>query len=346
MTEKYKIAIVGAASLRGKDLNEVLAESVFSTAEIALIDDESQAGQLEAAGDEATFIQRIERDSFEQVDFVFFAGTQEMTRKHWKAALGAGTSIIDLSYALEDQPGVLVRAPWLQDQSAARSEDLNLSTPAIIPAHPVALTLALLLRRLQGLGDVHAASATVLEPASEYGRAAMDELHQQTVALLSFQSLPKDIYGTQVAFNVVPSPGEPAKANLGESEARIRRHYASLSGGKLPEVGVQLLHAPVFHGQGISLAVEFDQPLLLDRVKATLGGEHMDIVLGDADSPNNLSCAGQSDVLVRVRTQSGVEQETNRFWIWALLDNLKIASLNALACAMEMRLLRPQGEVQ
>jgi len=57
---------------------------------------------------------------------------------------------------------------------------------AVVPAHPAALALALLLERLQQAAPVRFAAATVLEPASEFGRAAMDELHQQTVSLLSF----------------------------------------------------------------------------------------------------------------------------------------------------------------
>jgi aspartate-semialdehyde dehydrogenase len=69
MTEKYKIVIIGAASLRGKELNEVLTESAFGAAEFVLIDDESQVGQLEAAGDEPTFIRRIEPDSIRQTSF-------------------------------------------------------------------------------------------------------------------------------------------------------------------------------------------------------------------------------------------------------------------------------------
>ena len=51
----------------------------------------------------------------------------------------------------------------------------------------------------------------MMEPASEYGRAAMDELHQQTVNLLSFQTLPREQYDTQVAFNLLPELGEGAK---------------------------------------------------------------------------------------------------------------------------------------
>jgi aspartate-semialdehyde dehydrogenase len=346
MTEAYKITIVGGASLRGKELTEVLGDSAFGAAEFALLDDEAEVGRLEAAADEATFIRRIEEDSFDHADFVFFASEPETTRKHWRSALNAGASIIDLTYALEGQRGVLVRGPWLREQTAPSSEDPNLSTPAIVPANPAALALGLLLGRLQELSAVTRASATVLEPASEYGRAAMDELHQQTVGLLSFQTLPKDVYDTQVAFNAVVSVGESAKVNLGESEARVRRHYALLSGERLPEAEVQLVHAPVFHGQGISLAVELDRPRRLEEVKAALGGEHVEVVADDANSPNNLSSAGQSDVMVRVRTSDGREEATNRFWIWASLDNLKIAALNAVACAMELRRLRPQGKVQ
>jgi len=345
MTEKYKIAIVGAASIRGKELNEALGDSVFSSAEVVLIDDESQAGQLEAAGDEATLIQRIDDGSFVHVDFVFFAGTPEMTRSHWKEALGAGASIVDLSSALEDTPGVLVRAPWLLDESTTvHEEDVTLSTPAIIPAHPVVVALGLIMTRLGGLSEVRSASMTVLEPASEYGRAAIDELHQQTVALLNFQSLPKEIYDTQVAFNMVSSFS--GSGVLGKSEAQIRRHYRLLQGSKLADVGIQVLHAPVFHGVGLSLAVEFDQSLLRERVEAALYGEHIEIVSTDAEPPDNLRSAGQNEVLVQVRSQSGTDGATNRFWIWATLDNLKIASLNAMACAMELSRLRPKGKVQ
>ncbi len=66
---------------------------------------------------------------------------------------------------------------------------VDLFTPAVVPAHPAALALALLLERLQQAAPVRFAAATVLEPASEFGRAAMDELHQQTVSLLSFQGI-------------------------------------------------------------------------------------------------------------------------------------------------------------
>jgi aspartate-semialdehyde dehydrogenase len=342
MPDTYKIAIVGAASLRGKELNETLNDSIFSASDFVLMDDESSLGQLEAVGDEVTFIQRIEPDAFNGVDFVFFTGPQDVTRKHWQNAHKAGASIIDMTYELESQPGALVRAPWVQESGTTP----DLKTTAVSPAHPAALVLALLLKRAQTVTKVVSASATILEPASEYGRTALDELHQQTVGLLSFQSLPKELYDTQVAFNVVSGLGESAKISLISSEARIRRHYETLAEGALPKVMVQLLHVPVFHGYGISLAISYKDPVTVEHFEAALSGDHVDVILGEAEAPSNLSSAGQSDILVRARTADGTELQTKNFWVWIVADNLKLASLNAVACAEELRRLRPQGKVQ
>jgi len=348
MTDHTKIAIVGAGSLRGKELNDALADSPFADADFVLMDDEAELGSLEAVGDEVTFIQRIEPGSFERVDFVFFAGEEPLTLKHWQNAHRAGASIIDLSFALEGQPGVLVRAPWIEAELPAVQKPVtpNLVTPAIVPAHAVAVTLALLLGRVAQTTPVRIASATVLEPASEYGRAAMDELHQQTVKLLSFQDLPRQVYDTQVAFNATPSFGDSAKFSLAASETRIRRHFALLSAGRLPEVGVQLLHTPVFHGYGISLALEVTEPISFDQMEAALAGEHVEIVTAESDPPTNLTVAGQPNILVRVRPLNTKDAESTRFWIWAGLDNLRFSTMNALACALEMKRLRPSGEVQ
>jgi aspartate-semialdehyde dehydrogenase len=302
---------------------------------------------LESVADEVTFIQRIDPHSFAHVDFTFFTGTDEVTRKHWQSALTSGSSIVDLSTALEHEAGVLVRAPWVGEElaSLALPDSLDLKTPAIVPAHPAATALALLLLRLKMLGAISSASATVLEAASEFGRAAMDELHQQTVSLLSFQSLPRNVYDTQIAFNATATFGESAKVNLSEIETRIRRHYALLSGGRLPRLAIQVIHVPVFHGQSISLSVEFERPVTVEQIETALGGgEHISVALLDQDAPSNLNTAGQGDIQVRVRAES--TGQVRQCWIWAAFDNLKLAALNAVACAQELRRLRPQGKVQ
>jgi aspartate-semialdehyde dehydrogenase len=339
----YKIAIAGASTLLGRELKDALTDSPLVAAKVVLLDDEKAQGQLDQVGDEIAVLQAIEDDAFERIDFTFFCGDEDLTRKHWRQALRSGSTVLDLSGALDQETGVLVRAPWLG--SEAMTPDLF--TPAVVPADPAALALALVLERLQMAASVRSASATVLEPASQFGRAAMDELHQQTVSLLSFQNMPRSTYDAQVAYNLLSGFGESATGSLRLLEARIRRHYDALAVGRWPALALQVIHAPVFHGHCFSIAVELEQPVEIVALEEALSGEHVDQVLDDTDSPSNLSATGQNDVLVRLKPEPGKNpNETSRFWIWAASDNLRLHAQNAVACALDLRRLRPQGTVQ
>jgi len=341
----YKIAIAGASTLLGRELKEVLSESPLAAASLVLLDEEEAQGQLDQVGDEVTFVQAIDAEAFERMDFTFFAGTENLTRKHWRQALRSGSTVLDLSGALDQETGVLIRAPWLGSEAVTP----DLFTPAVCPAHPAALALALVLERLQLAAPVRFAAATVLEPASEFGRAAMDELHQQTVSLLSFQSMPRAIYDAQAAYNLLSSLGESAAVSLGAMEARIRRHYDALAQGRWPALALQVIHAPVFHGHTFSIAVELERAVEISALEEALSGEHVDLVLEDTDSPSNLAAMGRNDVLVRLRPElAGARNanQTSRLWLWAASDNLRLNAQNAVECALDLRRLRPQGTVQ
>lgn len=345
----YRIGIVGASSLVGKELSDELGESVLAASDFVLLDEDEAAGQVTAAGDEVSFIQRLEASSFDRMDFVFFAGSAKVTKKYWQDARRAGASIVDLTYALVGEKDVWARAPWVSEALAAKASangaEVDLNTAAVVVGHPAALMLALAAARLQAKLPLKSVAATVMEPASENGRLAMDELHQQTVNLLSFQTLPREEYDAQVAFNVLPSLGENAKVKLTVIDKRIREQYAEFSVGVLPPLALQVVQAPVFHGYVMSVLVEVGRPATVDEIEAALVGEHIDVVSGESDPPSNLSAAGQEDIMVRVSEDAGGEGGS-RFWLWMAADNLKLAALNAIACAGELRRLRPQGKVQ
>lgn len=341
----YRIGIVGAASLAGKELSDELQESLLAASEFVLLDDDEAAvGQMTAAGGEAAFIRPIETASFEQMDFVFLVGDAAGAKQHWQQARRSGASIVDLTYGLEGEREVLVRSPLAQSGVPAGAPDLK--TPAVVAAHPAAVMLALIAGRLQAKLPLRAVTATVMEPASEHGRAAMDELHQQTVNLLSFHRVPQEVYDAQVSFNLLPSLGAGAKVRLAEIGERIRRHYAVLSGGALPPLALQVVQAPVFHGYVASVLVELEQAATVEQAEAALAGDGIDIVDRKSDPPSNVSAAGQQKVMVRVRGEGEADGRSTRIWLWLAADNLKLAAINAIGCALELRKLRPSGKVQ
>lgn len=378
MAEKsLRIALVGAGTLLGKALSDELAASAFVSADVRLLDeDEDVQGKLAAVDDEITLIQRIEPDSFEGCDFTFFAGNAALTKKYAGEALKAGSCLVDLSGELEKTPGILVRAPWVPERPAGdgvsgkrgspKTLAPDLDTRAVVSAHPVAALLALLAARSQKVAPLHGLWATLLQPASEYGHAALEELHRQTANLLSFQPLPTEVFGGQTAFTLAVSFDAAGQAALASAADRIRRHYAKIALFPASSLALQVIQVPVFHGYALSVSVEFSHPVAADALAKALAGSHVHIVADAAAFPGNVQAVEEEEAQVLVQpvlalaeavatpgaaVKSAAKQEagapeTSRFWLWIVADNLKFAARNAVACALELNRLRPRGKVQ
>jgi aspartate-semialdehyde dehydrogenase len=338
----YRAAIVGAASLKGKEVAEMLNERNFPAVDVRLLDDDESLGQLEAMGDEISFIQSVRAEQFENVDFTFFASDAECTRKNWKRARDAGSAILDLSGALEDEPEASVRSLWAERERGLIVPPELQPGPCVV-AHPAAVTLALLLLRARKVCAIRRAVATVFEPASEHGQKGMDELHQQTVNLLSFQPLPKDVFDVQVAFNMVERYGQKSQPALDSVEARVLRHYQKIAGGDAPKPSVLLLQAPIFHGHALAVFLEMEPAADVGQLSQALAGDHVAIPGADEDAPSNVSSAGQADIQLSIKSDAS---QPNGVWLWAAADNLRIAALTAIDCAESMTATRPLGKIQ
>ena len=338
----YRLAIVGAASLKGKEVAEVLGDRNFPSLDTKLLDDDEALGQLETVGDEVSFIQSIRSQQFDKVDFTFFSCDQDCTRKNWKNVRDAGSAIVDLSYALEDEPGAVLRSPWVERQ-LGQTLPLDLQPHPVVIAHPASVVLALLLLRSQKVSPVRNVVATVFEPVSEHGQKGMDELHEQTVNLLSFQPLPKNIFDTQVAFNMVCRYGEQASPPLDSVERRILKHCQRIGGGVLPVPSLMLLQAPIFHGYGFAIRLQMEQAADIEKLSQALAGDHVSLAQPAEDAPSNVSVAGQGNIQLSLKADPN---DANGVWLWAAADNLRIAATTAVECAESMAASRPRGKIQ
>ncbi len=136
------------------------------------------------------------------------------------------------------------------------------------------------------------AVATVFEPASEHGQKGMDELHEQTVNLLSFQPLPKNIFDTQVAFNMVARYGEHSAPALATVQSRVLKHYQRLAGVGAVLPSLLLVQAPIFHGHAFAVYLELGQVADVESILRALAGEHVNITHGAEDAPSQRECRG------------------------------------------------------
>ena len=339
----YRAAIVGAGTLKGKEVAEMLNERNFPAVDVRLLDDDESIGQLEATGDEINFIQSLRSEQFTKVDFTFFAADPECTRQNWKRARDAGSAIIDLSSALDGEPGAQIRSLWVERERGQMWQPELQPGPCVVP-HPAAITMALLLLRARKAGTIRSAAATIFEPASEQGQKGMDELHQQTINLLSFQVLPKDVFDTQVAFNMVARYGQKSRLSLDSLETRIRRHYQALAGVEAPDPSIMVLQPPVFHGNALAIFVEMQERIDQQQLAEALAGDHVAVADAQDDSqPSNVNTAGQGNIMVSVKADAA---RPNGVWLWAAVDNLRVAAITAVECAESMIATRPSGKIQ
>jgi aspartate-semialdehyde dehydrogenase len=197
--------------------------------------------------------------------------------------------------------------------------------------------------RAQKAGAIKQVVCTVFEPASEHGQKGMDELHEQTVNLLSFQQLPKNVFDTQVAFNVVSRYGDRAVAPLVSSQETMVRHYKLISGDGSPIPSILLVQAPIFHGHAFSIFLDMAQRADIEALSQALAGEHVTISITAEESPSNVNAAGQANILVSLLADPN---QPNGVWLWAATDNLRIAASTAVECAETMTATRPIGKIQ
>ena len=157
--------------------------------------------------------------------------------------------LIDLTTALEDQPAARLRAPSAERERTA-------SKPAAIQviAHPAAIALAMLLTTLAKRATIRKSIVHIFEPASERGKKGLDELRQQTVAVLSFHKLKTDVFDAQLSFNHVGALRRRGHGTSGASSSVSSATWprAEAAYPAIPMPSLRLIQAPVAHGHSFS----------------------------------------------------------------------------------------------
>jgi aspartate-semialdehyde dehydrogenase len=332
-TERPTVAIVGGESLLGKEVRELLEAGKLpaSIQSIASSDEGDDARILTREHDEATVMSPLHASDIASAKIVVLAASTDANKRAFEElrSLSPTAAIIDMSGGLEDHPATRLRAPMVEPPGHTATGEVQ------VIAHPASIALALFLTRLRKAGAISRSVAQVFEPASEFGQAGIGELQKQTVSLLSFKPIPKDLFDAQVSFNMLAAYGSDSPHSLEEIELKIDRHLASLlaNGGLVPMPSLRLIQAPVFHGYSISIWVEFESNPGVDAIERALASEQID-VRKDQEPPTNVGVAGQDGIAV-----GGIVADRNNpraCWFWIVADNLRLAAENAVEVAREI----------
>jgi aspartate-semialdehyde dehydrogenase len=342
VAERPLVAVVGGDTMLGREIRQLLNEA-DPAPRIQLIAASAPDNEavLSEQDEEPVVMVPLSAESLEHSRAAFLAGSAASARRALKLNPKGGPVLIDLTGALEEQPQARLRAPSCEPptQPAAKlapvSKTGSPSTDSAIQviAHPAAIALASVLSHIARHAGIRRSIVHIFEPASERGQRGIDELHQQTVAVLAFKKLKKDVFDSQLAFNLLAQYGEEAPEALGLVEQRLERHLASLLAAypSVPMPSLRLIQGPVFHGHSFSLWIEFEENAGVKALASSLAGAGID-VRGD-EPPSNAGIAGQSGLSVGA---IAVDRNHPRAcWMWMVADNLRLAAENAVAVAKE-----------
>jgi aspartate-semialdehyde dehydrogenase len=327
--QPLRLGIVGASTLRGKDIAQILDERPLPVpvAELRLLDDPNVSGTLTEAGGEPVVIQSLDEESLSGLDVVFFACEEAFAARHWAQAERAGAIVIDLSGALAT---VRSAFSWIPSLDAALSPAHSPGAKLFYSpgaAAIVACTVAAALRHFR----VPRIAAVFFQPASELGTPGIEELESQTVKLLSFQPIAREVFDAQVAFNLLDRYGESCRVSLDESRAAIARDVARYLGPEVPLPAVQVIQAPVFYSIGFSIYVEFEKAYPVQEIERSLTAAGVNVASPEDPPTTNVSVAGQSGVTIgSIRRNSNLQ---SGYWLWGAVDNVRLAADNAVRIA-------------
>lgn len=292
-----RIAVLGAASPAGAHLRAALADRGIPGERVALFGLQREVAVLSEYDGEARLVQvadELEADAYGAI-FVCEPGYD---RGSLVAAAGSGTLVVDLTGSIPN--AVLTGAPGETPEGAL-----------VAVPHPVTTLMVSLLRPLQlGIG-VRGVSAHVLRPAADFGAAGLEELREQTVHLLRFEPMPTQVFGRQLAFNVLPEHLFPEDEQ--DSAARVVRESLSLLG--TPDLPFALSQAlvPLFFGHGIAAHIDLAHPGRDEALAAWRGASDV-TVSDDPDTGATLDAPDGSGILIaRVDAISDT-----RLRVWAL----------------------------
>jgi len=333
-----KMALIGSDSLLGREIRDIIATSDHDIKLRLVADTEEIAGALTRVGDEPAVVGGLTADSLEGARAIFLAGSAQSSHKALALlAEDPGATIIDLTGAAEDRPDARLRAPLVE--SAEEMDEGEYDSAVQVIAHPAAIAMALLLRRLHSIEAVRASVIQIFAPASEHGKQGVEELQGQTVSLLSFKKVPHAIFDTQLSFSMLAKYGEGAKVSLEETELRIERHLASLlalpgEGAGVPMPSLRLIQAPVFHGYSFGAWVEFESNPGMEILESGLVAGSIEVRGSEFEAPTNVGQVGQGGIAVGAISSDRNQPEA--CWFWVAADNLRLTAENGVAVARQL----------
>ncbi|MBT3192629.1 MAG: aspartate-semialdehyde dehydrogenase [Verrucomicrobia bacterium] len=328
--KRYKVGIVGIGAV-GTEMVKILRERDFPCDEIRIM---ARSERDETVAGETFHVVETKPESFDGLDFAFFAGTEGSKGASqlfgWEA-VSRGVTVIDNGddFRMDDRVPLVV--PEVNGDALKDHQGFI--------ANPNCSTII----AMMALGPLHKAAgirrivASTYQAVSGTGRNAIVELENQLKQYVAGETLTKEAYPHQILLNVLPQIGglKAEMPGYTSEEAKMLFEARKILGNDEIKVSTTCVRVPVFFGHSEAINIEFERPVTPEEAREILSAADGVQVVdnpSEAEYPLPLDVAGKDDCLVgRIRPDDSAE---NGLALFVAGDNIrKGAALNAIQIA-------------
>ncbi len=330
--DRYVVAIAGATGVVGREMLEILEERKFPVSELVLLASERSEGEkLDFSGKKWT-VKRLTRDAFKGVDIALFSAGAARSLEFAPAAVESGAVVIDNSSAFRMDPKVPLVVPEVNAPAIAKH------TGIIANPNCSAIGMVVVLKPLHDRAKIKRIVVTTFQSVSGTGKKAIDELAGQTVALLNFKDVEKNVYPHQIAFNCLPHIDAFLENGYTKEEMKMVHETRKIMEDDSIGVTATTVRVPVFRCHSESVNIDTEKKLTANEARAILSAAPGVLVYDDPKRniyPLAIDVSGKDETYVgRIREDESIPNGLN---LWIVSDNLrKGAALNAVQIAEEL----------
>ena len=332
MTEKrFTLAVAGATGAVGNQMIACLEERNFPIKSIKLLASQRSAGRQLGFRGELITVEELTENSFKGVDIALFSAGGGTSEKYAPVAARDGCVVIDNSSAWRMDPEVPLVVPEVNPHAIAQY------TRKGIIANPNCSTIQMVvaLNPIHRKYGIRRIVVSTYQAVSGTGKKAVDELFDQTRALLNFMTVPQKVYPHRIAFNCLPHIDVFLDNGYTKEEMKMVNETRKILEDPTIGVTATTVRVPVFYGHSEAVNVETREAVSPAEVTALLRQAPGVKVVDDPPSaryPLAIDAAGQDLTLVgRIRKDESIPNGIN---LWIVADNIrKGAATNAVQIA-------------
>ena len=331
----YRVAVVGATGAVGREMLQTLAERNFPADKVTALASSRSAGREVSYGeDEVLTIGSLDKFDFADADIALFSAGGDTAKDVAPKAGAAGCIVIDNSSAFRMDDDVPLIVPEVNADTLDQALPANGGRNIIANPNCSTAQLVVALKPLHDRFGVRRVVVSTYQATSGAGKAAMDELFNQTRGIYVNDPVQPELFTKQIAFNAIPHIDKFLDDGFTKEEWKMSAETKKILDPAI-ELVAHCVRIPVFIGHSEAVFIETEKPMTEKAVRDLLReSDGVTVIDHRADegyvTPHE--AAGEDAVFIsRIRKDPTIE---NGMVFWCVSDNLrKGAALNSVQIA-------------